>query len=67
MATTANPIAPFNIQQMPMLATSKRRLFTNDDKKKIGAVGGVGRMCNGFGTGSDIFSHNLKLILNVEA
>lgn len=67
MVTTANSTAPFNMQQMPMLTTSKRRLFTNDNAKKMGTVGGGSMSCNGFGTGSDIFSHNLKLILNVEA
>lgn len=46
------------------LATSKRRLFTNDTDQKcslIAAEAAGKNLC------SDIFSHNLKLLLNVQA
>lgn len=46
------------------LATSKRRLFTNDTDQKCSLVAAEAASKN---LCSDIFSHNLKLLLNVQA
>lgn len=45
-------------------ATSKRRLFTNDTNQKCSLVAAEAASKN---LCSDIFSHNLKLLLNVQA